>query len=606
MSRVFNDLFYEIKYKRYENILRIFNDNEGKNDFISRDCMKENLFHAAAYSNDLKCMNIVLENIKKKIRKESFVKYINEENKIGKTPLDIINEYINNSIKIKKRLIENGAKYEEQKIGANCNKNFLPPLHFACLHNKIEIVKDILENKNVDIDEKSNQDFTALYYAFLSGNNEIVKLLLKKNANCNIRLPNNELLIDFAKNKQKEKTLEKFIDLLEGKKTITIKIPRNTIVKRDIKIIELKKNLQSNKIEEYVENIDSEKNSRSLIKIKPKGLENIGGTCYMNTVLQCFYHVKELTEFFLSENETRFNNKSCCKSYLSVVKGLTDNIRQSSFKPTEFKEYLISINPGYKYNCGCDPKDVVTDFLTEMHQELAGPEASIDLNNNIDKRNKKKLFNYFKDQEEKKDCYTKISELFNYCIEFEKECLNCHTKVYDFQYENMCFFYLEKIYRENNFNSLELDLEDDCLYHMFKEKSYATSCNFCKQTRTNKVKISTKICVLPKYFIIINDRGKNDNFKCYLTFPDKMSLSQYSDKIDVKNEGNYNTKYDFICSTFLIKNSKNALGHTIALCKHFDNKYYLFNDNEVKEVNLNEIKSQYKTPFLLFYKRCEN
>ena len=29
---------------------------------------------------------------------------------------------------------------------------------------------------------------------------------------------------------------------------------------------------------------------------KPKGLQNIGATCYMNAVLQCFYNVKVLTE----------------------------------------------------------------------------------------------------------------------------------------------------------------------------------------------------------------------------------------------------------------------------------------------------------------------
>ena len=36
-----------------------------------------------------------------------------------------------------------------------------------------------------------------------------------------------------------------------------------------------------------------------LSKIKPKGLKNIDGTCYMNSTLQCFYHIKDLTDYFL-------------------------------------------------------------------------------------------------------------------------------------------------------------------------------------------------------------------------------------------------------------------------------------------------------------------
>ena len=41
-----------------------------------------------------------------------------------------------------------------------------------------------------------------------------------------------------------------------------------------------------------------------LSKIKPKGLQNLGGCCYMNSTLQCFFHIKEFTDYFLKNKKT--------------------------------------------------------------------------------------------------------------------------------------------------------------------------------------------------------------------------------------------------------------------------------------------------------------
>jgi len=80
----------------------------------------------------------------------------------------------------------------------------------------------------------------------------------------------------------------------------------------------------------------SDQNELLLNKIKPKGLNNIHGSCYLNTVLQCFFHIKPLSLFFLKEN-TKFYENSFSKAYLSVILGLCDN-NKPSFTPLKFKE----------------------------------------------------------------------------------------------------------------------------------------------------------------------------------------------------------------------------------------------------------------------------
>ena len=69
-------------------------------------------------------------------------------------------------------------------------------------------------------------------------------------------------------------------------------------VKKEIKISIIQKE------EEYDENTKY----NFLSKMKPKGLLNLGGCCYMNATLQCFYHIKELTYYFL-DNKKKIKRK---------------------------------------------------------------------------------------------------------------------------------------------------------------------------------------------------------------------------------------------------------------------------------------------------------
>ena len=57
---------------------------------------------------------------------------------------------------------------------------------------------------------------------------------------------------------------------------------------------------ENEEIEEYDEDIIN------LNKIKPTGLVNIGGICYLNAVLQCFFYCKPLTKYFLQPQNLQY------------------------------------------------------------------------------------------------------------------------------------------------------------------------------------------------------------------------------------------------------------------------------------------------------------
>ena len=108
-----------------------------------------------------------------------------------------------------------------------------------------------------------------------------------------------------------------------------------------------------------------------------------------------------------------------------------------------------------------------------------------------------------------------------------------------------------------------------------------------------------KLCFLPKYLIIILDRGKDDKYDCNVDFDYDLELEEFTDQI----ENNYNTEYILLGATFLFGSS--GAGHTIAFCRHFDNKYYIFNDSKTPyNENLKNIKNN--KAFLLFYERKKN
>ena len=92
--------------------------------------------------------------------------------------------------------------------------------------------------------------------------------------------------------------------------------------------------------------------------------------------------------------------------------------------------------------------------------------------------------------------------------------------------------------------------------------------------------------------IIFLDRGRYNRFDCEVIFPEKLNINNFE---EIKG-GEY-TLIDVIEHL----GPSSMSGHFIANCKHFDGKWYLFNDS-----NINCSKNKYKQigePYLHFFKR---
>ena len=105
---------------------------------------------------------------------------------------------------------------------------------------------------------------------------------------------------------------------------------------------------------------------------------------------------------------------------------------------------------------------------------------------------------------------------------------------------------------------------------------------------------------LPKYFIMIFSRGKNENFECKIEFEENLDLKDFYKGIKGFEENT--TQYKLFAGTILY--GSGGYGHTVAFCKHFDGNYYIFNDSSYHKTTFEEIKKE--KIYLLFYKKNEN
>ncbi len=116
------------------------------------------------------------------------------------------------------------------------------------------------------------------------------------------------------------------------------------------------------------------------------GLLNLSLSCYMNSILQCLFSIKEFREYLL--NNTFFKDQPMYRELQELMKNLL-NSTKSFYVQTNFKKFISSKNSLFEGNWSRDAKDlllIIIDSLSEENkkEEEIISEKEVDYNKEIE------------------------------------------------------------------------------------------------------------------------------------------------------------------------------------------------------------------------------
>lgn len=273
-----------------------------------------------------------------------------------------------------------------------------------------------------------------------------------------------------------------------------------------------------------------------------KGFNNIGNTCYLNAALQMIIHNKDLCNLIINNEKLNpdFENIS------NFIKLYYDNSDNKAITPDYIKNLISKNNKefiGFNQN---DSFEFILYFLDYIFETIKNIKSE-------------KIYNVT----------TKISIKCKLL-----SCLNINI-----HYEKNNFLLLDI---NDNTNNL-----DECYrYYKSIEKLHNDNLYFCEKCNSKRIASKrTEICKWSKHLIIVLKR---------------FNYQGRSQKINKEIEVPIEWRHDYVLKGIVFHSGSTFGGHYIYIGK-YNNKWFMFNDDCVKEISENQLNNYKNNGYVYYY-----